>query len=132
MTKPRLSSLLTLALLAVSGCVEGECDCIGPVPMVTAVVISGVPTAPFRVGGRVRLTAIVQATGVIADSRVIWRTPTPTIIEIEQDGLVTAVGAGTAIVEAIASADTTKRGSAVILVEAPPAARGTQTWRAEP
>ena len=87
--------------------------------MVTGVVITGAPTVPLRVGNKVRLTADVQATGPIADSRVTWRTSASTVVEVEQDGLVTAVGIGTAIVEAIATADTTKRGSALIRVEAP-------------
>ena len=119
MTRYRLLRRLPLLFLALGGCYESECSCIGPVPVVTAVVITGAPTVPLRVGNRVRLTADVQATGPLADSRVIWRTSPPAVIEIEQDGLVTAVGPGTATVEAIASADTTKRGSALIRVEAP-------------
>jgi hypothetical protein len=114
----RLSSILPLLLLALGGCGESECDCIAPSPEVTAVIITGVPLVPIRVGNRVRLTADVKSTGVLADTRVIWRTSAPTVLEVEQDGLVTAVGIGTATVEAIASADTTKRGSALIRVEA--------------
>ena len=119
MTRQRLSFLLLPSLLALSGCYESECSCIGPVPMVTGVVITGAPTVPLRVGNKVRLTADVQATGPLADSRVIWRTSAPTVVGIEQDGLVTAVAVGSATVEAIATADTTKRGSALIRVEAP-------------
>jgi hypothetical protein len=51
--------------------------------MVTGVVITGAPTVPLRVGNRVRLTADIQATGPLADSRVIWRTSAPTIVEVE-------------------------------------------------
>lgn len=114
----RLSSVLPLLLLALSACSEEECDCVAPVPEVTAVIITGVPLVPIRVGNRVRLTADVKSTGFLADTRVTWRTSAPTVVEVEQDGLVTAVGVGTATVEAIASADTTKRGSALIRVEA--------------
>lgn len=117
MTRHR-TPVLPLLLLALGGCSGAECDCIGPVPVVTSVVITGVPTVPFRVGNRIRLTAEVRATGVIVNSTVIWRTSAPAVIAIDQDGLATAAGVGTATVEAIASADTTKRASAVIRVEA--------------
>ena len=118
----RLSSLLTLPLLALGGCVEGECSCVAPPPVVTGVAITGAPTLPMRVGTRILLAADIRATGVLVDRQVIWRTSAPGVVEVGVEGLATAVGVGTATVEAIVRADTTKRGSVTIRVEGSAAA----------
>ena len=116
MIRPSLWSLLPLVLIPLSGCSE-ECDCVAPLPVVTGVVVTGAPTVPLRVGNRVVLSAQVQATGFLYDQGVIWRTLSPTVVEVDAGGLATGVGAGEGTVVAIARVDTTKRGSVTIRVE---------------
>lgn len=60
-------------------------------------------------------TATVQA-GAGQSQAVLWRTSAPTVAAVTGDGLVTAVGFGSAQITAVSIADTTRQASAVVTV----------------
>ena len=116
MSRNGLFSLMVLVLLPLGGCAE-ECSCVAPQPIVLGVDVTGAPTVPIRVGNRVLLTAKIQATGYLYDTRVFWRTLSPLVLEVDETGSATAIGTGVGTIEAIARVDTTRRGTTTIRVE---------------
>lgn len=74
------------------------------------------PSALSMFMGDVRaLTATIVADAG-ASRTVIWRSSNPTIASVDANGSVTAVNAGSAIITALAAADTTMRATALITV----------------
>ena len=78
-------------------------------------------TATVTVGESRQLTA--TPTGVVGDpdSSVTWSSSAPGVATVSSSGLVRAVGVGTATITATSVFDTTVSGSALVLVEPPPA-----------
>lgn len=72
------------------------------------------PSATIQVGGTVQLSAASKPT---ASSSFTWSTSNGAVATVSQTGLVSGVGAGTAIVSASAGG---KSGTSVITVNAPP------------
>ena len=70
-------------------------------------------TASVGVGGTQQFVATVTGS---TNTGVTWRTSDPSIATISATGLATGVGQGTAIITAIANADTTKRQQATLTV----------------
>jgi uncharacterized protein YjdB len=84
-----------------------------PTPTITIT-----PTqASAQVGGTQQFVANV--TGV-TNTAVTWRSESPSVATINAQGLATGVTAGTAVITAIAQADTTRRVQAVLQVTAAP------------
>ena len=72
--------------------------------------ISGAPVTAIQVGSTVQLTANEAAT---------WSTSAASVATVDANGLVTAVGAGTASITATSTADPDRRASVTITVTAP-------------
>ena len=86
----------------------------GPDPEVTNVTVTPA-TADVPTGGTLQLSVDVTATGG-ADDSVTWSSSDDTIATVDQDGLVTAEGEGTATITATSDFDDTISGSATITV----------------
>jgi trimeric autotransporter adhesin len=70
-------------------------------------------------GGTQQFTANVTGS---ANTAVIWRSNNASVATVNDQGMATAEGAGTAVITAIAAADTTRRVTAVMTVTAVPQA----------
>lgn len=82
------------------------------------VVITLTPTTG-AVGTGQTLQFVATVTGS-TNTGVTWRSSAPAIATVSTTGLATGVSAGTAVITAIANADTTKRQSATLTVNPPP------------
>jgi uncharacterized protein YjdB len=89
-------------------------------PVVSNVQIVLQPaTATTVIGGTIQLVTIITGT---SNTGVTYRSSTDSVATVDANGLVTGVKGGTAVITAIAAADTTKKATAVITVSgAPPA-----------
>jgi hypothetical protein len=109
----------TVALLAVLGCGEGGPSQTGEPtgPVVTTIVITG-PKGPLQVGASFALTAEVrdQADAPMTGKTVVWSSADASIAAVSGDGILTAVGPGSASISASVEG---KSGSATVTVAAP-------------
>ena len=88
-------------------------------PIVSNVTLNLVPpTAGVQVGGTVQLVAVVSGS---PNQAVTYRSSAPGVASVSATGLVTGVTAGTAVITALAAADTINgRGTSVITVTTVP------------
>lgn len=87
-------------------------------PPVTPPTITIAPAqATAQVGGTQQFVATV--TGA-QNTAVMWRSESPSVATVNQQGLATAVAPGTAVITAMAAADTTRRVTATLTVVATP------------
>jgi trimeric autotransporter adhesin len=79
-------------------------------------VVTVFPSAVVLTSGQTRtLNAQVQIDGELS-AAVQWRSLQPSVAMVSSGGVVTAVGPGTATILALAQADTTRSGSATVIV----------------
>jgi len=87
------------------------------VPGVVSVTLSS-PTPFLIVTNTIQLTTSVVTAGGVSPA-VTFQTSAPTVATVSPTGLVSAVGPGTAIIRAIATADPTRRDSTTVRVFTP-------------
>lgn len=87
-----------------------------PIPPVVRSVTVTPTNVPMNVGDKVTLAASVNADAGITDRTVTWSSSDATIASVDANGLVTALKVGTTSVKAVAKADVTVSGAAVITV----------------
>jgi trimeric autotransporter adhesin len=84
-------------------------------------LVSVTPTSlTMLVGGSADLSATVQADPGVSTA-VTWRTSNAAVASVSTSGRVNALASGTATVTAVSVADTTRRASSTVTVNAPPA-----------
>lgn len=107
-----------LFALVVGGGVACGGDSTATTRSVTAVVLTGTPTAPMRVGGTTQLlaTALSETGSTISGAAVTWTSTNQAVARVSSGGLVTAISAGAATVTATSGSGTAQT---EILVVAP-------------
>ncbi len=100
---PMRSALFLLGLFGIGavGACSSSHDSTNPGPTVAAITITpAVPDTLFSIGQTLQLTAVArEASGVaVAGAGVGYETSAPSVVTISPDGLITAVGNGTATV----------------------------------
>ena len=85
--------------------------------VVTGVTVSP-PAVTMKIGDKVTLAASVAAGAKITDHGVAWSTSSATVATVDANGVVTAVGGGTATIIAKANANPQIQGASVITVGA--------------
>jgi uncharacterized protein YjdB len=104
-------AVLPLVLLA---CADRDSTGVPPGPGVDRVTVAPASNA-FSVGDTLTLVATVtRASGATPPLTVTWRSASPTAATVSATGTVTAIAAGSAVVRAIATADTRQRTSDII------------------
>ncbi len=91
-------------------------DVIANVP-VTAITVTGAPTEAMEIGDTAELKAEVEPE-TATDSSVAWSSSDTKVATVDEDGVVTAVSAGTATITAASVSDPTVKGTAKITVAA--------------
>lgn len=81
---------------------------------VTSVAVTATPTS-IAVGANAQATAVVSVTNAAAKT-VTWTSSAPTVATVDNMGKITGVAAGTAVIKATSTVDTTKSGSVTITV----------------
>lgn len=96
----RLCAGVLLAVLAL-GCRDGGT---GPEAKVHSVTITGVPAGPLLSGATVQLiaNALNETGAAVSGARITWTSSDSSIARVSNAGLVTAVGAGPAVITAAA------------------------------
>ncbi len=107
----------TITLVSVADTTRRATASVAVIPMVRSVAVTPSSASGF-VGQSVLLTASVTADGSLPRTTT-WRTSDPLIATVSAAGAVTLLGAGQATITAVASADTTKRSTAVVTVVTP-------------
>ena len=117
-----LSSLATLALLVAIACSDDSPSPSGPEASPVASVTVSPATQTLSVGANTTLTAtLADANGrPITGRTLVWNSSRADIATVTSSGIVTAVAAGTATIEATSEG---KRGAALITVTPVPVAR---------
>lgn len=91
---------------------------INVVPVVRNVTVSP-PAASLFINNTQQVTATVTAESNLPTT-VTWRSSNPSVATVSASGLITAVALGSVSITALSTADTTKRASAAITVNARP------------
>jgi Big-like domain-containing protein len=112
-------SLLLTGALAFTGVLAGCGDDVTVTETTPSVVVSGAPAAAIKVGDKVQLTA---------NTPVTWATSNAAVATVDNAGLVTAVGVGTASITGTSTTDANNRGSATIVV----ASKGVRSVQVNP
>ena len=116
-TAPRISRVQRVAFAAVTvgALLLTACNSTPVVtPTVTSVAVTAAATT-LTVGATQQLTASVMGQGTYS-STVTWQSSNTAVLTVDANGLVTAVGAGTATVTATSTADTTKSAQLALTV----------------
>ncbi len=107
-TVPTLFAMLAFGILA-------ACNGATTPPPTTVTGVTVTPDeATIEVGDTVTLSATVSPAGV--SQAVSWSSDTPAVATVDDDGLVTGVSEGSAVVTATSDADSTRSASATIAV----------------
>ena len=98
----RARALVCIALLAACG--GDKAPGVEPAPVIGAIVIANVPTAPVIIGATVQLVGLATnaAGGSISNATFSWTTSDGRIATVSTAGLVTAVGAAPVTITATA------------------------------
>lgn len=100
-----MRGMLAALLLAGGFACGGDSTGPGTPDSVDSVVITGAPTTTMLVGDSVRLvaTAVNATGGVVSNQRISWTSSAPIVAAVRENGMLLALGAGSATITATAS-----------------------------